>query len=282
MTDEIRDNLRKAYGLDKGIIEGYFSWLGSAMKGDLGYSLTRARPVTEVIITYAPVTFAVAFIALILQIIIAVPLGIAAARRQYSAFDYIITVFVFIGISLPIFFFAAILKKTFGPYGNNWLPISGMLTSRVNYPDHMTWAKFTDYAKHLVLPITCFVITGVGGYLRYVRSNMLEALSADYIRTARAKGVSDNRVVYKHAFGNTLIPLVTILGGSLPSLFSGAAVTEGIFALEGLGNIGLNAAYMADVPYLMGFNMFLAVLTVFGYLLTDIIYALVDPRVRLS
>jgi peptide/nickel transport system permease protein len=146
----------------------------------------------------------------------------------------------------------------------------------------MTMAKLIDYAKHLVLPITCFVVTGVGGYLRYVRTNMLDALSADYVRTARAKGLPENTVVYRHAFRNTLIPIVTILGGSLPGLFSGAAVTEGIFALEGLGNIALNASYMADIPYLMGFNMFLVVLTVVGYLITDILYAVVDPRVRLG
>ena len=118
--------------------------------------------------------------------------------------------------------------------------------------------------------------------LRYTRTNMLEALSSDYVRTARAKGVPEHTVVYSHAFRNTLIPIVTLLGASLPSLFSGAAVTEGIFALEGLGNIALRASSMADVPYLMGFNMFLAVLTVLGYLISDILYAVVDPRVRLS
>ena len=282
ITDEMRDNLRSIYGLDKGPFEGYFDWLASALRGDLGTSLTRGRPVSEIIKTYAPITFTVAFIALILELLIAIPLGIAAARRQYSKFDYFITALVFIGISLPIFFLAAILKRSFGPFGMNVLPVSGMLTARVNYPDHMTFAKFLDYARHLILPITCFVVTGVGAYLRYVRTNMLDALSSDYVRTARAKGVPEHRVVYSHAFRNTLIPIVTLLGGSLPGLFSGAAVTEGIFGLEGLGNIALNASYMSDIPYLMGFNMFLAVLTVTGYLITDILYALVDPRVRLS
>ena len=282
ITDEMRDNLRSIYGLDKGPFEGYFDWLASALRGDLGTSLTRGRPVSEIIKTYAPITFTVAFIALILELLIAIPLGIAAARRQYSKFDYFITALVFIGISLPIFFLAAILKRSFGPFGMNVLPVSGMLTARVNYPDHMTFAKFADYARHLILPITCFVVTGVGAYLRYVRTNMLDALSSDYVRTARAKGVPEHRVVYSHAFRNTLIPIVTLLGGSLPGLFSGAAVTEGIFGLEGLGNIALNASYMSDIPYLMGFNMFLAVLTVTGYLITDILYALVDPRVRLS
>lgn len=282
ITEEMKEQLRTAYGLDKGIIEGYFDWLKSALSGNLGVSLTRGRPVTEVIKTYAPVTFSIAFIALVLELLIAIPLGISAARRQYSKYDYFITALVFIGISLPIFFLAAMLKRTFGPFGMKLLPVSGMLTARVNYPDYMTWAKFVDYFKHLILPITCFVVTGVGAYLRYVRTNMLDALSSDYVRTARAKGVPEHRVVYSHAFRNTLIPIVTLLGGSLPGLFSGAAVTEGIFGIEGLGNIALNASYMSDIPYLMGFNMFLVILTVVGYLISDILYALVDPRVRLS
>ncbi len=282
MTDEQRDNLRAIYGLDKPIITGYLDWVNAVLHGDLGTSLTRNRPVAEVIREYAPVTFSVAFIALVLELLIAIPVGILAARKQYSRTDYFITTLVFIGISLPIFFIAAILKRWFGFYGLNVLPVSGMLTARVNYPEYMTWAKFCDYARHLVLPITCFVLTGVGSYVRYIRSNMLEALGSDYVRTARAKGVSERCVIYHHAFRNTLIPLVTLLGGTLPGLFSGAAITEGIFALEGLGNIALTASYMADVPYLMGFNMFLVFLTIVGYLITDILYAVVDPRVRLS
>ena len=282
ITDEQRDHLRSIYGLDKGIVEGYIDWVTSALQGDLGVSLTRNRPVSEIIGEYAPITFSISFIALIFELLIAIPVGILAARKPYSKVDYLVTTLVFIGISLPIFFIAAIFKRIFGFYGLNILPTSGMLTARVIYPDHMTLAKFIDYAKHLILPITCFVVTGVGSYVRYVRSNMLEALSSDYVRTARAKGVSEHRVVYSHAFRNTLIPIVTLLGGSLPSLFSGAAVTEGIFAIEGLGNIALSASHFVDVPYLMGFNIFLALLTIIGYLLTDILYAVVDPRVRLS
>ena len=280
-TAEMREDIRARYGLVKGIVEGCIDWLGGIFRGDLGMSLMFRRPVVEVIGQYAPVTFTVAFIALVFQVLIAIPLGILAAKKQYSMTDYTIVTLVFIGISLPIFFFAAILKRIFGFYGLNLLPISGMLTARVNY-DGFTFAKFLDYAKHLILPITCFVITGCGGLLRYTRTNMLEVLNADYIRTARAKGVPERTVIYSHAFRNTLIPIITIVGSTLPSLFSGAAITEGLFALEGLGNIALRASYMADVPYLMGFNMFIAVLTVAGFLISDILYAVADPRVRLS
>lgn len=282
MTDEMRAHLREIYGLDKGVVEGYIDWLTSALRLDLGQSLIYNAPVTDVIAKYAPITFTVAAIALVLQLVIAIPLGILAARKQYTATDYIITGLVFLGLSLPTFFFAAVLKRIFGYYGLDLLPISGMLTARVTYPDHMTWAKFLDYAQHLILPITVFVITGLGSMLRYTRTNMLEVLNADYIRTARAKGVPEHRVIYSHAFRNTLIPIVTLLGASLPGLFSGAAISESLFAIEGLGNIGLKAANMGDVPYLMGYNMLLAFLTIVGYLLSDILYAVVDPRVRLS
>lgn len=282
MTEEQLEHLRSLYGLDKGYVEGYLSWLNGVLHGDLGDSFKYKKPVVDIIKQYAPITFTVAFIALILEFLIAVPLGILAARKQYSKIDYIIVFVTFMGISLPIFFFAMILKAIFGPAGLDWLPISGMLTARVNYGDGMSWAKFLDYAKHLILPITCFVITSVGSLLRYTRTNMLEVLNADYVRTARAKGVSESKVIHKHAFRNTLIPIVTMIGGSLPGLFSGAAITEGLFAIEGLGKLALEASYMADIPYLMGFNMFLAVLTLAGTLLSDILYAVVDPRVRYS
>jgi len=282
MTDEMRDHLRSIYGLDKTFVGGYADWLGAAVHGDFGTSLMFGRPVSEVIKQYAPVTFAVAFISLFLQLLIAIPLGVLAARKQYSTTDFVITIFVFMGISMPIFFLAALLKRAFGYYGLNLLPISGMLNARINYPDHMTLAKLGDYGKHLILPISCFVITGCGGLLRYTRTAMLECLSADYVRTARAKGVPEKVVIHSHAFRNTLIPIVTILGSTLPALFSGAAITEGLFGLEGLGNIALKAANMADVPYMMGFNIFLALLTIIGYIICDVLYAVVDPRVRLS
>ncbi len=281
ITQEQKDHLRKLYGLDTGIVEGYFSWLGNVLKGDLGTSLYYKKPVTYLIKKYAPVTFTVAFIALIIELLLAIPLGMIAATRQYSKFDYIIVIFTFMGISLPIFFFAVILKRVFGPLGLNLLPVAGMLNARVTYTG-FTWAKLNDYARHMILPITCFVITNVGGLLRYTRTNMLEVLNSDYVRTARAKGLPQQVVYGKHAFRNTLIPIVTMVGGMLPALFSGAAITEGLFAIEGLGHMALNASYQADIPYLMGFNMFLAVLTLIGTLLADILYAVVDPRIRYS
>jgi peptide/nickel transport system permease protein len=281
ITQEQKDQLRKIYGLDKGLVGGYWDWLLNAARGDLGTSLVFARPVTEIIGKYMPITFTVSAIALFFELLFGIPLGILAARRRNTSVDYAITAFVFIGISMPSFFLAAMLKRALGYYGLNLLPTAGMLNARVIYRS-FTFAKALDYIQHLIMPISVFVIINVGIWLRYTRANMIDALSSDYVRTARAKGVPERRVVYSHAFRNTLIPTVTLLGGQLPALFSGAIITENLFGIQGLGNIALTASTMADIPYLMGFNMFLAVCTVLGYLISDILYAVVDPRIRLS
>ncbi|MEG1991855.1 MAG: ABC transporter permease [Acetivibrio sp.] len=276
VTPEMEQRMREVYGLDKGLIMGYVGWLGDALHGDLGTSFIYQKPVVEVIKTFIGPTFVLAFSALFIEILLAIPLGIIAARKQYSRTDYIIVAIAIIGISLPSFFFAAILKRVFG-MGLDILPISGMVTARANFTG---FAHFVDMAKHFVLPITVFVITGVGSLLRYVRTNMLEVLSADYVRTARAKGLPEVRVIGKHAFRNTLIPIVTMVGGMIPQLFSGAVITEGLFALQGLGKVALDAVYKGDIPYLMGFNLFIAAMTLVGTLVSDILYAVVDPRVR--
>jgi peptide/nickel transport system permease protein len=281
ITPEQKERLREIYGLNQGVIKGYIDWLSNALRGDFGVSLIYARPVGEILLKYMPVTFSVAFIALIFELLFGVPLGVLAAKYRNTKIDYIITAFVFIGISLPSFFFAAILKKTFGFYGFNILPISGMLNPRVTY-DGFSFAKLADYARHLILPITVFVFINCGTWLRYTRASMIESLDSDYVRTARAKGVPEFQVVYSHAFRNALIPIATLLGAQLPVLFSGALITENLFAIEGLGNIALKASNMSDVPYLMAFNMTLAVFTILGYLISDILYAVVDPRIRLS
>lgn len=281
ITQEQKDRLRELFGLADSIPVGYIKWLGNAVRGDFGISLIYAKPVGEVMASAMPVTFSVAAISLFFEILFGIPLGIVAAKKRNTWVDYLITAFVFIGISMPSFFLAALLKRTFGYYGLNILPISGMLNPKVIYKA-FTFAKFIDYVQHLIMPIAVFVFVYTGQWLRYTRANMIEALSSDYVRTARAKGVPERTVVYSHAFRNTLITIVTLLGAQLPALFSGALITENLFAIVGLGHIGLNASYMGDVPYLMAFNMFLAVCTVVGYLISDILYAVVDPRIRLS
>ncbi|MCL2153008.1 MAG: ABC transporter permease [Oscillospiraceae bacterium] len=279
ITEAQREHLRELYGLNSSFLGGYFEWQKGAIMLDFGVSLAYARPVAEVIWNHMGVTFSIALLALLFELLLALPLGILAARRRNTKTDYTITAFVFIGISLPSFFFAALLKRSFGYYGLNILPVTGMLDPKVIY-NGFSFAKLIDYARHLIMPITVFAITACGTWLRYTRANMIEALGSDYVRTARAKGVPERRVVYTHAFKNTLIPLVTLLGMQLPMLFSGAMITENLFGLPGIGSIALKAYELSDVPFLMGYNMFLAAVTILGYLISDILYAAVDPRIR--
>ena len=214
----------------------------------------------------------------VLQLVIAIPLGIRAAVKQYGATDYITTVITLLGISLPSFFFAALLIRVFAS-GLGWFPVQGLVSGGASYSGI---AYYLDMLWHLVLPMMVLVVLSIGGLMRYTRTNMLEVLNSDYIRTARAKGLSENKTIYVHAFRNTMIPLVTLLAGILPSLFGGAMITEQVFAIDGIGNMAYKALKQSDVPFIMGYNMFLAVLTVIGTLLSDIMYAIVDPRVKLG
>ena len=276
ITAEQKELLRESYGLNGSVIEGYIGWIKNAVKGDFGTSFLYAKPVTEVISSRMWTSFSLASIAFVIQLCIAIPLGILAATKQYTKIDYAIVFLVLAGISLPSFFFAAILQRVFA-MGLGWLPLSGMVTARENF----TGFRLTlDIGYHFILPIAVFVITGIGSWLRYVRTNMLEVLNADYIRTARAKGLAERKVIGKHGFRNTLIPIVTFIGGSIPSLFAGAIITEGIFSIPGLGKAALDAVGNKDLPFLMGYLMFMAVLTLIGTLISDILYAVVDPRIR--
>lgn len=276
ITEEMKQKLRELYGVDKGLLEGYFDWASAALKGDFGTSFVFQQPVTEVIKDRMWVSFWLAFIAFVIQLAIAIPLGTIAATKQYSKLDYSIVALALAGISLPSFFFAAVLQKIFA-VDLGILPLQGMVTARKSLEG---LPLILDMGKHFILPITVFVVTSMGVWLRYSRNNMLEVLSADYVRTARAKGVPEKVVIGKHAFRNTLIPIITMIGGSLPGLFAGAIITEGLFSIDGLGNTALKAVNQGDIPFLMAYSMFLAVLTLLGTLLSDILYAVADPRVR--
>ena len=270
--------MNKAYGLDTNIIQGYGTWLVKLCRLDFGDSFLYGEPVIDVIKGSMGVSFIVALIATIFEFLIAIPLGITAATHQYSARDYIVTILVMIGISLPSFFFGQLLKSLFS-MNLGWFPSSGLVDATV---DLSGFGRLLDYAAHLFIPITTVVILSIGGRMRMTRTNMLEVMNSDYIRTARAKGLKERIVIYKHAFRNTLIPLVTSLAGLLPSLFSGAIITEQVFGLDGIGNIALNRMMQGDIPFIMGYNMFLAMLSVLGVLLSDLMYVIVDPRVKLD
>ena len=260
------------------VLGGYFSWLGNMLRGDLGDSFLYQQPVGEVIADHMWISFLISLVALVLQFAIAIPLGIISATRQYSVVDYSVTVITMIGISLPSFFFAALLIKLFSSW-LGWFPASGLVSAGASSEG---LAYVLDMLHHLALPMLVLVVLSIGGLMRYTRTNMLEVLNSDYIRTARSKGLSEKKVIYVHAFRNTMIPLMTLLAGILPSLFGGAMITEEVFAIDGIGRLAYKALQQGDVPFIMGYNMFLAVLTVIGTLLSDLMYAVVDPRVKLA
>ncbi|MDM8533994.1 ABC transporter permease [Clostridiaceae bacterium HSG29] len=272
------NQLNAVYGMDKGIFQGYLQWAQSAIQGNFGDSWKYNIPVIQKFRETIWYSAALGGITFVLQIIIAVPLGILAARKQYSKTDYAITVVALIGISLPVFFFATILKLVFA-IKLGWFDLYGTVGRYYYQLD--TFGKILDIGKHFVLPIIAIVLISIGGLMRYTRTNMLEVLNADYIRTARAKGLSEKRVINYHAFRNTLIPIVTIIGGSLPGLFAGSLITETLFGITGIGKTAYDAMVGGDIPFSMFYMSFLAVLTLLGTLIADILYAVVDPRVRI-
>ena len=285
IPQEVVDMLYKEYNLTpnptfKDIIGGYWNWLKGIATLDFGTSFAQpGNKVMDIITSKMGVSFTVSFIAVIFEFLIAIPLGITAATHQYSIRDYILTVFVMVGISLPTFFFGNMLIELYS-VKLGWYPTCGMHT--VTRAETTTMGYLLDYLRCMTLPVLTLVILSLGGRMRMTRTNMLEVLNSDYIRTARAKGLGEGKVIYKHAFRNTLIPLVTSLAGLLPSLFSGAIITEQVFDLPGIGNIALDAMNRGDIPFIMGYNMFLALLSVLGVLLADLMYAVVDPRVKLE
>ena len=271
--------LNAQYGLDLDLIPGFFVQLKNLVTGNFGDSWKYTVPVLQKFNEVIWVSFIMGAISLVFELLIAVPLGIVAATKQYSVTDYTVTTIALLGMSLPTFFFATLLKLVFS-VKLGWFDLVG-LTGR-DFNTLSAFGQLLDMAKHLVLPIVTLVFISIGPWMRYVRTNMLEVLNADYIRTARAKGLSEKKLIYHHAFRNTLIPLVTFIGGSLPGLFAGALITETLFAIPGIGYISYNAMVAGDIPFSMFYMTFLAIRTLLGNLISDILYAVVDPRVRIA
>ena len=269
--------LNASYGLDLDIVPGFFTWLSKAVVGNFGDSWKWNVPATQKFTEVIGLSVIMGGISFVLSIVIAVPLGVLAATKQYSRADYVITSVALVGISLPTFFFATLLKLFFS-VKLGWFDLYGLVGRDYAQLDSM--GQFLDKANHLVLPIVTLVIVSIGGYMRYTRTNMLEVLNADYIRTARAKGLSERTVIYKHAFRNTLIPLVTIIGGSLPGLFSGALITETLFSIPGIGRYLVDAVLERDYPVVQSTVLVLACTFVLVNLIVDLLYAVADPKIR--
>ena len=276
---EARLRLEKLYDLDKPLHIQYIKWLGRIVRLDLGTSLVDGRPVVKKILERIPVTLAINLLALGLILFLSIPLGIKAASKPGSLFDKTTTIGVFIGFALPSFWVALLLMQLFS-IKLGWLPISGIKSLDFEY---FSWpTKLLDLARHLILPVCVSSIGGLAGFSRYIRQNMLQALSQPYIITARAKGLSPRQVLYRHAFPNAILPLVTILGLSIPGLLGGSVIFESIFALPGIGELFYKAVMMRDYNLIMASVVLGAVLTMLGNLAADIAYAYVDPRIRYS
>lgn len=277
--EEWLNQLNEMYNMNGNIFVGFWTWLTNVFQGNFGDSWHYTVPVLDKFNDTIWVSFIMGAIAFFFEVIIAIPLGVIAATKQYSKTDYVVSIIALAGISLPTFFFASLLKLVFS-VKLGWFDLFG-LTGR-EHDMLSTGGQILDYANHLVMPVVTLVVVSMGSLMRYTRTNMLEVLNADYIRTARAKGLSERKVIYHHAFRNTLIPIVTILGGSLPGLFSGALITETLFSIPGIGFASFHAMVAGDIPFSMFYLVFLALLTLVGNLIADVLYAVVDPRVRIA
>lgn len=273
-----RQRLEVLYGLDRPIYVQYWDWLLRLLHFDFGNSMSAdSRPVLTKIMERLPLTVGMNVTAMLLTLLIAIPVGIASACRQNSLFDRSVTVLVFLGFAMPSFWLALLLMMFFG-IELQWLPISG-LTS-MNYEQLTLWGKFCDLVKHLALPILVYTVGGLASMSRYMRACMLEVLRQDYILTARAKGLSETTIIRRHALRNALLPVITLLGLSVPGLIGGSVIIESIFALPGLGQLFYAAVMARDYTMIMGNLVLGAVLTLFGNLLADVCYGLADPRIR--
>ncbi|MBN1614501.1 MAG: ABC transporter permease [Deltaproteobacteria bacterium] len=277
---EAKARLRAMYDLDKPFHQQYFLWVKKLAIGDLGRSFSSDhRLVADKIIERLPITIVINVLSMILILVIAIPLGVLSAVRQDTLFDRITSVFVFIGFATPTFWLALLMMILFGVH-LDWLPISGIRS--LNHEYLPPAEAFLDLVKHLILPIALSAFGGLAGLSRYMRSNMLEVIRQDYIMTARAKGLSEWVVIGKHALRNALLPVITILGLSVPGLIGGSVIFETIFAIPGMGQLFYMAVMARDYPVVMGILFIGALLTLIGNLIADVSYALADPRIRVA
>jgi peptide/nickel transport system permease protein len=272
--------LNEEFGLDKPLPVQYVRWLSRIARLDFGRSFQPDnRPVLHKIGERLPITLFLNILQLLIIFFLAIPIGVASATRQYSLFDKVTTVFVFIGFATPDFWLALLLMILFG-VNLDWLPISGLRS--LNYEYFTFWRQQWDFVSHLILPVAVAAFGGLAGLSRYMRQSMLEVIRQDYVQTARAKGLAEPVVIGKHALRNALLPVVTILGLSLPGLIGGSIIIESIFAIPGMGQLMVQSVFSRDYPVIMGNLVIVATLTLLANLFADLAYGIVDPRIRFS
>ncbi len=272
ISPEVREAQIERLGLNDPIPVQYVRWLGNVAQGDFGTSYTRKMPVTDMILDRLPNTILLMASSLFLAAIVAIPFGVISATRQYSMTDYGVTVGSFLGLATPNFWLGIMLIMLFSVQ-LGWTPVGGISTIGADF-------SLIDRLKHLILPAFVLATADMAGLTRYTRSSMLEVINQDYIRTARAKGFRERRVVYKHGLRNGLIPVITMFGLMLPTMIGGSAIVESVFNWPGIGKMFIDATFQRDYPVIMAITMFGAVLTVIGNLIADILYAVLDPRIE--
>ncbi|MGL5083864.1 MAG: ABC transporter permease [Microcoleaceae cyanobacterium] len=274
ITAEVRENIRRSLGLDQPIPVRYVKWLWAFLQGDMGYSFTSRSPVSELILQRLPTTLWIAGSAYSLALLIAFPLGILSALKRYSSFDQIVTTFAFLGFSLPPFFTGLLFIIIFSVQ-LNWFPFIYNSTLQVT-----NWQTLIEQIRQSIMPVTVLALFQTAVLMRHIRSAMLEQLNQDYVRTAYAKGLSNFRVISAHILRNALIPVVTLIALDIPSLFTGALVTEQIFRIPGIGALLIDSIYRSDTPVVMAVTFIYAILVVIFNLVADILYGILDPRVQ--
>jgi len=279
ITPEDLARLKQELGLDAPIHVRYWNWLTAVVRGDWGISEVTRRPALVEITEKLPNTLYLSLVAFFGALAISIPIGVISAIRQYSWFDHVMTTIAFVGQSMPVFWFGLILIIIFNvtlknPFtGGPLLPGGGMFTIGAPF-------SLEDRLSHLILPASVLIFFSLGSHIRYMRAGMLDVLHQDYIRTAHAKGLTERAVLIKHAFKNSILPLVTIIGLEIPGLFAGAVITETIFSWPGMGRLFFNSIERGDYAVMMGILMMSATLIVAFGLITDIVYAFIDPRIR--
>ncbi|MDD9150296.1 ABC transporter permease [Sporolactobacillus sp. CQH2019] len=271
MHPEDVERIRKSLGLTFPVYIQYFRWLGQILHGNLGYSLINSQPVLGQIIQRLPATVGLMGTSLAATLMFSIPLGLIAAKYENTWIDHVLNMISYISISIPVFWFGILLIDFFS-VKLNWLPSLGMQTVGVN--------SFGDLVWHAVLPVTTLTFQGCGAYYRYVRSNTLSEIRKSYVEFGRAKGLSIWKLLWYHVLKNVMLPVITLLGMSLPTLISGAYITESVFSWPGLGSLSVNAIFSLDYPIIMAMTLFSGLLLIIGNLLADITYQIVDPRIR--
>ena len=274
---EAREKLNKIYGLDKPLHIQYLNWVKKLVRFDFGRSFVDNRPVMKKILERLPITILINTLAMIMIFLFSIPIGIKSAVRRGSFFDKSTTVFVFLGFAAPSFWLGLILMSFFG-VRLGILPVSGIAS--LDFENYTLFKKIIDVLYHLILPVTVASIGGLAGISRYMRQSMLNTISQDYIRTARAKGLPEKTVIYKHALRNALLPIITILGLSIPALISGSVILETIFSIPGMGRLMVESVFTRDYNVVMAGLFISALLTLLGNLIADIAYVYADPRIR--